>query len=114
MRSISGITAMNSPTLAPWIQISGPGSRGALGVLDAGGDEDDVGAVGEMRRERFGQRERSEVVCCERHIPAHRVLRRAHREDARVVEQASDRKIKRDDLSGCTPYARNIRQVADH
>jgi hypothetical protein len=31
MRSISGKTAMSSPTLAPWIQISGPDGRFAPG-----------------------------------------------------------------------------------
>ena len=31
MRSINGMTAMSSPTLAPWIQISGPGGRCAPG-----------------------------------------------------------------------------------
>jgi hypothetical protein len=31
MHSISGKTAASSPTLAPWIQISGPADRGAPG-----------------------------------------------------------------------------------
>ena len=48
----------------------------ALGIFDAGGDEDDVRTVGEMRHERLGQRERAEVVRRERHVPAQRVLRR--------------------------------------
>src|SRR2546426_1993010 len=59
----------------------------ALGIFYVGGDKDDVRAVGEMRDERFGQHERSDVVRRERIVPAQRVLRSAHREDARVVEQ---------------------------
>jgi hypothetical protein len=41
-----------------------------------------------------------------------RVLRGAHLKYARVVEQAGDRKIERDDLRGRASHARNIRQVA--
>ena len=86
----------------------------ALRVFCGGADEDDVRAVGEMRRERLGQRERSEMVGRERHVPAQRVLSSAHREDARVVDEAGDRKMERDDLRSRAPRAGDVRQVAHH
>ena len=51
-----------------------------------------------MRDELFGQHERSNVVRHERLVPAQRVLRSAHREDARIVEQPDNREMERDDL----------------
>jgi hypothetical protein len=51
-----------------------------------------------MRDERFGQHERSDVVRRERIVPAQRVLRSAHREDARIVELPDNREMERDDL----------------
>ena len=59
--------------------------RLALGIFDAGADEDDVRAVGQMRHERLGQRERAEVVRRERHVPALCVLRGAHLHDAALL-----------------------------
>jgi hypothetical protein len=66
-----------------------------------------------MRHERLGQCERSEAVCCERHVPAKRISCDAlllH--DTRVVEKADDRQTECDDLHGRAPHARDIRQVA--
>jgi len=66
-----------------------------------------------MRHERLGQRERPEVVRRERHVPAQRVLRRTHLPaDARVVEQAGDRKMERDDFRRRSRHAHRIRQFA--
>ena len=84
----------------------------ALGIFYAGADEDDVRSVGEMRHERLCQLERAEMVRRECHVPAQRVLRCAHLPDARIVEQAGDREMERDDLRGRTPHARKIGQVA--
>jgi hypothetical protein len=67
-----------------------------------------------MRHQRFGQRERSEVVGRECHVPAQRILAGACLHDARVVEQAGDRKMQRDDLRGRATHARQIRQIAHH
>ena len=62
-----------------------------------------------MRHERLCQRERAEMVRRERHVPAQRVLRCAHLRDARIVEQAGDREMERDDLRGRAPAARQDR-----
>jgi hypothetical protein len=67
-----------------------------------------------MRNERFRERERAEMVGRERHVPAQRVFRGAHLHDARVVEQAGDRKTKLHDLIGRAPHDRRLGQVADH
>jgi hypothetical protein len=83
-----------------------------LGIFHGRGDEDDVRTIREMRQKRLGQRERAEVVRRESHVPAARVLRRAHLHDARVVEQADDRQIQRDDLRRRAPHTGKIRQVA--
>jgi hypothetical protein len=64
-----------------------------------------------MRHERLGQHEWTQVVRRERHIPAQRVLRGARLVDPRVVEQADDRKMERDDLRGRLPHARNVGEV---
>jgi hypothetical protein len=64
-----------------------------------------------MRHKRLCQRERSKMVCRERHVAAQRVLRGAHREDARVIEQPGDRELERDDLRSRPPHAGKIRQV---
>jgi len=65
-----------------------------------------------MRHKRLGQRERAQVVRRERHVPAPCVLRRAHLHDARIVDYASDGKMKIDNLGGRASHARDIRQVA--
>jgi hypothetical protein len=65
-----------------------------------------------MRHERLSQGEWSEMVRCERHVPTQRVLRGAHREDARVVEQSNDREIERGDLRSRPPRAGEVRQIA--
>jgi hypothetical protein len=84
----------------------------ALGIFGARADKDNVCTVGKMQRERFGQRKRFEMVGRERHVPALRVVCGAQLVDARVVEQAGDRKMERDDLCGRASDARRIRQVA--
>jgi hypothetical protein len=54
------------------------------------------------------------MVCRERHVPSGRVLGRTHLHDARVVEQAGDRKPKRNDFRRGVPHAPNVRQVANN
>jgi hypothetical protein len=83
-----------------------------LRISHGRGDEDDVRTFREMRQKNLGQHEWTEVVRRESHFPAARVLRREHLHEARVIEQANDRQIQRDDLRCRAPYTGKIRQVA--
>ena len=82
--------------------------RLALGVFYSRHDEDNIRPIGKMRHEHFSQREPAEVVRRERHVPAQRVLRRAHLHDARIVEQARDGQVQCDDFSGRMSHASDI------
>src|SRR5580704_654177 len=75
-----------------------PRSHGwlAFGVFYSGHDEYDICTVGETWHELLRQLKRAEMVRHERHVPSQRILSRTHLHDARIVEEAGDRKIKRD------------------
>jgi hypothetical protein len=93
--------------------VSRVNAKTAASSLDAGAGEHDVRAVGQVRDECLGERERSEVVSREGHVPPLGAAAGAGGHDARVVEQARDREAEHDDLRGGAPHARDVGQVGD-
>ena len=87
----------------------------ALGVLDGRGDEDDVGAIGQVRRQCLAQRERPQMIGGEGHIEARgRLLRRPVRHDPGIVEHAANCEWQRRDLGRGAPDTGKIGHVAHH